>query len=646
MWFDCSNRKPGGGCARPHAAIAAANGNSYTYDANGNMTVRQEKSNDQLFVYAQTWTVDNRLASVTKRDLTGTVFAETTFFYDGDGVRVRKDDPDGTTLYAGPVEQTIGPGGTATAEYFDDISGTSTLTAFVATRNETVTAGFQQTFTVPPAGLGSEPYGVRYQIWLMVPTTDTYRLAVYADDGFLLSGQGLSLSNATTRDVTTTEASTVLTLTPGAVYNFALTYLNYSAATPAFAGAGCALRLLWRKGGGPLEIVPREAIRARGRRDYYSFGGAMVAMKEGVISTAPRVLTYLHGDHLGSVSLTTNASGQKVSEQRYKPYGEVRWASGAGMPTDKQFTSQIRFSEGYVGTLYDYVARAYDPVLGRFISADTIVLGTANPQAYDRYAYVFGSPHRFIDPSGHVVEGDDGGPNLESLLRWHDEGAYEQCYVQSCHLTAYANWQQANPGSNWATSSQINESQRSDLWLAQMANLAARGDKPTFEQILGWASAAGLAAAEGGDLYPGVAGDTSPDVEAPRVGRRGSEARGFADEAASLRFGATQDGWVSPEAGGRARIGGRWFSEPALERMAPDTPEVRALLEARALTRAKAVGLEPGSAEFKAWWGKNGPDPRGVPPMVVESEIANPGTSGVRVITNQSGDVISVIPRR
>ena len=30
-------------------------------------------------------------------------------------------------------------------------------------------------------------------------------------------------------------------------------------------------------------------------------------------------LTYLHGDHLGSASLTTDASGQKVSEQRYKP---------------------------------------------------------------------------------------------------------------------------------------------------------------------------------------------------------------------------------------------------------------------------------------------------------------------------------------
>ncbi len=77
------------------------------------------------------------------------------------------------------------------------------------------------------------------------------------------------------------------------------------------------------------------------------------------------------------VSPATDASGQKTGEQRYKPGacperqrgGEVRWTSGAGMPTDKQFTGQTRLTEGYVGTLYDYVARAYDPVLGRFIGA-------------------------------------------------------------------------------------------------------------------------------------------------------------------------------------------------------------------------------------------------------------------------------------
>jgi len=53
---------------------------------------------------------------------------------------------------------------------------------------------------------------------------------------------------------------------------------------------------------------------------YYAFGGAMVAMRDG--AGAP--LVYLHGDQLGSTALTTNASGQKVSEQ---PFDTLR-ASG------------------------------------------------------------------------------------------------------------------------------------------------------------------------------------------------------------------------------------------------------------------------------------------------------------------------------
>jgi RHS repeat-associated protein len=106
----------------------------------------------------------------------------------------------------------------------------------------------------------------------------------------------------------------------------------------------------------------------------------------------------------------------------------------------------------------------------------------------------------------------------------------------------------------------------------------------------------------------------------------------------------TETGWVLPEAGGGANIGGRWYTEHALERMAPRTPEVMALLESRAMARAQAAGLEPGTAKFGQWWAKYGPDPRGVPPSVVESEIANPGSSGVRAITNSNGDVVTVIP--
>ena len=107
------------------------------------------------------------------------------------------------------------------------------------------------------------------------------------------------------------------------------------------------------------------------------------------------MLTYLHGDHLGSASLATDVSGAKVSEQRYLPYGGTR--SGE-MPTDRQYTGQ-RW-ESSLG-FYDYVARQFDPTLGRFLQADTIVPDPANPQSLNRYSYTLGNPLRYTDPSGH-----------------------------------------------------------------------------------------------------------------------------------------------------------------------------------------------------------------------------------------------------
>ena len=515
--------------AHPHAARAMGNGNSYEYDANGNMTIRRELSGTETFVYTQSWSIDNRLIGVTKATVTGTVLAVTTYAYDGDGARVTKEDPDGIVLYVGATEAVIGAAGTATAEYFDDVSGT-TPSSFFATRAEVVEAGLTRSFTdtSPLAAMGDAPWAVRWQLWLTVPVAGTYTFAVFADDGFSFNGNGLSLSNGTTRAATTTETTSGAVMTPGNVYNFSLAYFNYTTATTS------TIQLLWRRAGGALEIVPREAIHARGRRDYYSFAGAVVAMKEGVMSSATRTLTYLHGDHLGSTSLTTNAAGQKVSEQRYKPYGEVRWNSGAGMPIDFTFTGQRAGPANYVGSLMDYNARSFSPALGRFISADAIVPGAGNPQTLNRYAYVLNSPLNFLDPSGHMIEGSDGGPSLSTLFQWVDEGRYESCYVQSCHLTAYANWEQANPGSNWGSDPAVNGSQRSDLWLAQMANLAARHETPDFSEVLEWTAAAGMLAAEGGDLNPGAIGDSTPDMGSSAAGKMGPRPVEWVDETALL----------------------------------------------------------------------------------------------------------------
>ncbi|MCP4536565.1 MAG: RHS repeat-associated core domain-containing protein [Chloroflexi bacterium] len=140
------------------------------------------------------------------------------------------------------------------------------------------------------------------------------------------------------------------------------------------------------------------------------------------------VVQYLHADHLGSTSLATDENGVEApgSHTLYYPYGEERWsASGGTLTTDYGFTGQRR--ERGIG-LYDYNARFYDPVLGRFISADTIVPDPGNPQSLNRYSYVLGNPLRYIDPSGHLTE--DAlrqllGDNYDYLINlWRETDPY------------------------------------------------------------------------------------------------------------------------------------------------------------------------------------------------------------------------------
>lgn len=52
--------------------------------------------------------------------------------------------------------------------------------------------------------------------------------------------------------------------------------------------------------------------------------------------------------------------------------------------------------------------RFYDAALGRWISADTLVLELGNPQRLNRFSYVLGPPRRFIDSTGYMEDGQCG----------------------------------------------------------------------------------------------------------------------------------------------------------------------------------------------------------------------------------------------
>jgi RHS repeat-associated protein len=85
---------------------ALSTGESYTYDANGNMTQRVEGG----LTYTQTFNAENQLISVTVSGQT------TQFIYDGNGNLVKKIKPDGSkTIYVGGLyEVDKNSGGTVT----------------------------------------------------------------------------------------------------------------------------------------------------------------------------------------------------------------------------------------------------------------------------------------------------------------------------------------------------------------------------------------------------------------------------------------------------------------------------------------------------------------------------------------------------
>ena len=99
------------------------------------------------------------------------------------------------------------------------------------------------------------------------------------------------------------------------------------------------------------------------------------------------------------MSVVSDGSGALLAAQRYYPYGEVRWRAGT-LPTDFTFTGQ-RLDAGT--GLYLMGARWYDPRIGRWISADTLVPEPGNPQSLNRYAYANNSPLTYIDRDGHFA---------------------------------------------------------------------------------------------------------------------------------------------------------------------------------------------------------------------------------------------------
>ncbi|GEM_PF-3341174 len=112
-------------------------------------------------------------------------------------------------------------------------------------------------------------------------------------------------------------------------------------------------------------------------------------------------ISYVHTNHLGSTNVVTDDTGAIKELIEYEPWGTFAVHEKYG---DDESTAWYYFTgkplDDETG-LYYYGARYYNPVIGRFITPDTIVPYASDPQSLNRYSYARNNPINIVDPTGH-----------------------------------------------------------------------------------------------------------------------------------------------------------------------------------------------------------------------------------------------------
>jgi RHS repeat-associated protein len=112
-------------------------------------------------------------------------------------------------------------------------------------------------------------------------------------------------------------------------------------------------------------------------------------------------ITYYHNDLLGSPIAATNASGQVIWRENFRPYGERLTNDANSASNNVWYTSRRQDAE--TGLVY-MGARYYDPVVGRFMGTDPRLFDPSDIRTFNRYAYANNNPQKYVDPDGRFAQ--------------------------------------------------------------------------------------------------------------------------------------------------------------------------------------------------------------------------------------------------
>ena len=422
---------------------------------------------------------------------------------------------------------------------------------------------------------------------------------------------------------------------------------------------------------------------------------------------------YLY-DARGSVSGITNEEGQVYQSYRYSVTGEITF----GAP---QYENEYTYNgESYNPNIQSQYLRAryYCVVTATFLTEDSYLGNQTEPLTLNRYNYCVSSYLNYTDPSGNEVEVLESlkgwiiDPDTQAQKtienyenqRLNIEDAIESGLLNNRAGQIFLDYGDIVMGPAVKTPADIiviRETVKGNSDSKEMQRTATAGFYAGFvgqgieyTQIISNAdyqlsmiitSAKGVNSINNPLSYLLFIKDFSltQTIDAAKaglqdawngtydsaIGRKigagtfnyllmtigGALLKGKGTACEAVESGSNTGIWDMTEGGGV--INGREYSQHAMERMAPDTPTVRAELSKRAEKAAQQKGLEVGTKEYYEYCTKY-VDQRNIPPSVIEDAISSskaiPGnrpdtfiheTLDVKVVINSNGKVITVIPK-
>lgn len=168
--------------------------------------------------------------------------------------------------------------------------------------------------------------------------------------------------------------------------------------------------------GGLLEIMTRGSAPTEYRHQIPAGSSTAVYTRrtDGTTGTY-----YATSDHLGSSDLVLDSAANVLARESFTPFGARRGSNWTGTPTVGDYTAfgnstRKGFTEHEMldsVSLVHMNGRVYDPYLGRFLSADTVIQSLGATESINPYAYAWNDPLKYTDPSGHSL-----GSFLVSLI--------------------------------------------------------------------------------------------------------------------------------------------------------------------------------------------------------------------------------------